>query len=167
MQSSLEFYLSAQVSKLGNPFAVRSKKLNVHTVSILEAYQLNVQRLFDYGMYVCRNNELVTESLLAVFVHVRNQNNLSGTKKFVRLLLFKRFRTHVTKRMSALKKLRVVPDLPVKSCDSNPGRELTPLQLFLKIKCEFSYLEVAAVMNIRTKSAYNLACQALKSYVMK
>lgn len=167
MQSSLEFYLSPQVPKLSNPFGVPSDKLKGYEeVSILQLYQLHVQQLFDYGMQVRSNRELVTESLLAVFVQVRNQDNLPGMKKSLRLFLFKIFRKHVADQMFALKKVQLPCESPNESDDTLAGCELSAGQreaIFLKIKCEFSYQEVAAIMDIKIKSAYNLVSQAVEN----
>lgn len=169
MQSSLEFYLSPLATKHGSPFDIQStKSARYEEVSILHLFQLHVQRLFDYGMHLCSERGMVTESLVAVFVHMRDPNNSSSTQNAVRLSLFKRFRKDLSEHMFAVKKSDRSSRL--ESNREDAGWELSQNQreaIFLKVKCEFSYEEVAAIMDIRMKSAHNLVSQALEKMLQQ
>lgn len=169
MQSSLEFYLSPLVTKLGILPDVQSKQWGSYEeVSILHLFQLHVQRLFDYGMHLCSERGMVTESLVAVFVHMRDPNNSSSTQNTVRLSLFKKFRKDLSEHMYAVKTSDRGSRL--ESNREDAGWELSPNQreaIFLKVKCEFSYEEVAAIMDIRIKSAHNLVSQAFEKMLQQ
>lgn len=169
MQSSLEFYLTPLVTKLGILPDVESKQWGSYEeVSSLHLFQLHVQRLFDYGMQLCIDRDMVTESLVVAYSQNRDRNYSRNPKKTVRLSLFKTFRKDLVEHMLFARTSNFSFDRPNEPGHADAHDELTPAQreaIFLKLRCEFSYQEVADIMNIRIKSAYTLVRQAMEKNV--
>lgn len=133
-----------------------------------QIYNRYVQQLYNYGMHACNDCEIVKEILQELFVGVRGQREFFVTERTVRFCLFKRFRDLVIRHCRVLKSRWLFGNAaagPTGSerteiiCElSAPQREA----ILLKVYNEFSYQEVASIMNIKAEYAYTLVAQAVE-----
>ncbi len=141
---------------------------HTHGVPLSEVYHWYVQRLYKYGMYVCGDREFVLDAITQLFVHVRSQGEPLVNRATLRFCLFKRFRdlisTYAVGDNSPSIRISVTDRLDAASLDM-PGLELSRHQreaAFLKLYCEFSYEQVAAIMQLDAEMIYGLVTQSFE-----
>ena len=140
---------------------------HTHRMQLSEVYQWYVQRLYKYGMYVCGDREFVLDAITQLFVHVRRQGEPLVNRATLRFCLFKRFRdlisTYAVGDKLASSSTPVTDRLDAECLDmpgllSRHQREAA----FLKLYCEFSYEQVAAIMHLDVEMTYRFVTQSFE-----
>jgi hypothetical protein len=141
---------------------------HTHEMPLLKVYHWYVQRLFKYGMYVSGDREFVLDAITQLFVHVRSQGEPLVNRATLRFCLFKRFRdlisTHAVGEKSPSISAPFTNGPDTASLDM-PGLDLSRHQreaAFLKLYCEFSYEQVAAIMHLDVEMTYGLLTQSFE-----
>lgn len=158
---------------------------NLHrqeALSFSSLYDQHIQHLFNYGMHACNNRELVTECLKGLFTQIRSHSIVLGVNGSVRPNLFKYFRRLLVQKILALEKLSGVfgntSESPFEFTRLNdhlfirqvyfamettemkrPTQELTNIHreaVFLNFCNEFSYHEVAIIIDLDVRSIYTM-----------
>ncbi|MDV3307874.1 MAG: sigma-70 family RNA polymerase sigma factor [Cyclobacteriaceae bacterium] len=160
------------------------KKGNDLAFTIL--YRKYVQRLFNYGMHTCRDKELVLDCLQELFARLWDKRETVSAVGSVNFYLFKSFRRLLMSKIIARKRFSTVLAGQSSMFDFMPSAEdgmidaearkiqsehlqrcikaLTRRQreaLFLRFFNDLSYHEVAAIMEIRVDSVYNIISKAI------
>jgi hypothetical protein len=119
-------------------------------------YNNYVQALFNYGMQLCGDDEAVKLSIQMLFIDVKENKMASLTCSTEVYKLFREFlilQTSPTRQSTAWipVSISVRPDL------SRLRTEAT----FLRLQCNFTYEEIAAIMAINQESVCSLIHQAI------
>lgn len=160
------------------------KKGNDLAFTIL--YRKYVQRLYNYGMHTCRDKELVCDCLQELFARLWDRRETVSAVGSVNFYLFKSFRRLLMSKIIARKRFSAVLAGQASLFDFMPSAEdriidaearkiqseqlqrcikaLSRRQreaLFLRFFNDLSYHEVAAIMEIRVDSVYNIISKAI------
>jgi hypothetical protein len=136
-------------------------------LSVREVYDRHVQQLYKYGMYVCGDRALVLNTIKELFILMHRQGALTVSGPTLRFCLFKRVRDLIFKHVESDNSPTIFKWSgyePTQRIDRR-GSELSAHQheaVFLKLYCEFSYDEVAAIMRLDIDSSHELVSQALE-----
>ena len=153
-------------------------------------YQSNVRHLYNYGMKIFHDSELVEDGIQELFIDLWDQRkNLSNTNN-IQFYLFKALRWKIIKNLEQLKKQRAslkesksyLPEevtLPhedllinetitsenrkkiKKALKKLPGRQREVIHLLFYQK--YSYDEISQIMSLNLRSVYALAWKALSN----
>jgi RNA polymerase sigma factor (sigma-70 family) len=160
------------------------KKGNDLAFTIL--YRKYVQRLYNYGMHTCRDKDLVCDCLQELFARLWDRRETVSAVGSVNFYLFKSFRRLLMSKIIARRRFSTVLAGQASLFDFMPSAEegmidaenrrmqseqlqrcmkaLTRRQreaLFLRFFNDLSYHEVAAIMEIRVDSVYNIISKAI------
>ncbi|HEX7015992.1 MAG TPA: sigma-70 family RNA polymerase sigma factor [Cyclobacteriaceae bacterium] len=160
------------------------KKGNDLAFTIL--YRKYVQRLYNYGMHTCRDKDLVRDCLQELFARLWDRRETVSAVGSVNFYLFKSFRRLLISKIMARRRFSSVLTGQSSLFDFMPSAEegiidaedkklqseqlqrcikaLTRRQreaLFLRFFNDLSYHEVAAIMEIRVDSVYNIISKAI------
>jgi RNA polymerase sigma factor (sigma-70 family) len=152
-------------------------------------YQKNVQALFDYGMHLHADSDLIKDALQELFIHIWQRRNSLGDVKNIRNYLMVSFRRCVITHLEARKKWHV-PTLEkisqaLETDASHESRlidnevfvrqeqdlmiaieKLPPRQkeiIYLLFFKKFPQKEIAQMMSINLASVYTLTSKAIKN----
>lgn len=149
-------------------------------------YRKYVQRLYNYGMHTCRDKELVCDCLQELFARLWDRRETVSAVGSVNFYLFKSFRRLLMSKILARKRFASMLAGQASVFDFMPSVEdgmiddeskklqseylqrcikaLTRRQreaLFLRFFNDLSYHEVAAIMEVRVDSVYNIISKAI------
>lgn len=150
-------------------------------------YKRHVQRLYNYGMHACMDNDLVKDCLQELFARLWDKRETLGVAGSVNYYLFKSYRRLLINRVVSKRKFSIpFQGQPESVFEFIPSFEsylieketkayqferlrssiqsLTKRQreaIFLKFFNELSYHEVASVMEMRVDSVYNLISKTI------
>lgn len=182
---------STPESEFGNPRFVDEsvlwdsfKKGNDLAFTVL--YRKYVQRLYNYGMHTCRDKELVSDCLQELFARLWDRRETVSAVGSVTFYLIKSFRRLLMAKIVARRRFSTflagnaslfdfmpsaedgIIDAEVRQIQSEELQRcikaLTRRQreaLFLRFFNDLSYHEVAAIMEIRVDSVYNIISKAI------
>ncbi|UZD22618.1 sigma-70 family RNA polymerase sigma factor [Algoriphagus halophytocola] len=149
-------------------------------------YQRYANRLFNYGMHICYNRELVKDCIQELFTWIWNKRDELTDVNSVKYYLFKSFRNILVKAINKDRKFTEEPgenhflEQSVSKEEELMQRELESFQkakissalskitkrqreiVNLRFFNEMSYSEIAAIMGISIASAHNLLSKALQ-----
>jgi hypothetical protein len=126
-------------------FDVRhGKHFKVSEKILSQFYDKHVQELYDYGMHLSSDRDFVKNELIELFKTFRSNFELYGTERTIRAYLFKNFRKHLVKKTAG--------------CQNEV--------VFLKLRIQFSYPEIADILNVNVRSVHELLSQQLKTASM-
>lgn len=140
-------------------------KVGDNEPSLLRIYHKHVQDLYNYGMHAIGDSALVKNALRELFVNIGKQDDSPVTVRTLRFYLFKRFRDLVVRQGVASGKSCAMFTQPHNPFDIGAEEEHSRQQreaVFLKFYGEFNYHEIAALMTIDPKLAYNLVVKAVE-----
>jgi RNA polymerase sigma factor (sigma-70 family) len=145
-------------------------------------YRKYVQRLYNYGMHTCRDKELVCDCLQELFARLWDRRETVSAVGSVNFYLFKSFRRLLMSKIIARKRFTgqssifdFMPSIEDGMIDDESKKiqsehlqrcikALTRRQreaLFLRFFNDLSYHEVAAIMEVRVDSVYNIISKAI------
>ncbi|SEW43319.1 RNA polymerase sigma factor [Chitinophaga arvensicola] len=153
-----------------------------------QIYRLHFPMLYEYGMRLSANEELVKESIQQFFIKIwTNRAGLGAVKRIrpyllvsLRGVIYNRLRDEKRRRISALEddydfELAFSPESVYIQKESSEQQQqalqqamaqLTGRQkeiIFLRYYQELEYNEIAEIMNISVKGAYKLTARSLES----
>ena len=148
-----------------------------------EVYQQMFQSLFSYGMQICGNRELVKDCIQELFSELwKNKKTLTKIKtikpyllkchkrkikrelgKGKRLFVEGSFEFEISHEVKLIQDQKIIrkQQLLNKSLKSLTERQREAI--YLKFYGNLGYVEVAQVLNIKTKATYKLISRALSS----
>lgn len=152
-------------------------------------YQENVQALYDYGMYVRADNELIKDCIQELFIHIWQRRNNLGDVKNIRTYLMAGLRRRIIDQSNAnkstisftLEKLKGVSIFALShennliDGEASIQREndllyaiekLPPRQkevVYLTFYKKFHHDKIAEIMSINVASVYTLTWKAIKA----
>ncbi len=144
-------------------------------------YQNNFQNLFNYGMNVCQDKDLVKDCIQELFIALWKDRKTLIKVESVTPYLFKCLRRKIRRELGKAKNLRYEAsfqcefshefkliseqkDLERKYLLTRAYKKLTDRQreaIFLRFYNKFTYEEVAVVLKISVKATYKLVARAL------
>lgn len=150
-------------------------------------YQRFSNLLFNYGMHICYNRELVKDCIQELFTNIWNRRETLSEIDSVKHYLFKSFRNLLIQHINRKRKLFVdlkendecldfdlsfEDELVAKEYRQEAERKinhgLSKISkrqreiLILKFFNDLSYVEIASIMSITPASAHNLISKALQ-----
>ncbi|MDF9796399.1 RNA polymerase sigma factor (sigma-70 family) [Catalinimonas alkaloidigena] len=153
-------------------------------------YQKNVQNLFDYGMHLHADSDLIKDAIQELFIHIWQRRNSLGDVKNIRNYLMVSFRRCVITHLEAHKKWHVpmlekirysVEEVDVSQESRMIANEVFVRQeqdlmtaieklpsrqkeiIYLLFFKKFSQKEIAQMMCINLASVYTLTSKAIKN----
>lgn len=152
-------------------------------------YQKNVQNLFDYGMHLHADSDLIKDAIQELFIHIWQRRNSLGDVKNIRNYLMVSFRRCVITHLEAHKKwhipmlenLRHSVEVDVSQESRMIANEVFVRQeqdlmtaieklpcrqkeiIYLLFFKKFSQKEIAQMMSINLASVYTLTSKAIKN----
>lgn len=150
-----------------------------------------VDRLYGYGMHMCRNHYMVMECLLDLYRRLWKKNESAPDIRSIKRYLFKSFRGLLIRRIIEHRKsITVLQEHEIfeleLAIDSGPmenetggahtNRLVTGVQsltrdqrevIYLKLYNRLSYNEIAEITGLQIDSVHDLASKALELVCMK
>ena len=147
----------------------RDTSVNTRERNLSQVYNRYVQPLYKYGMLVCGETDLVLNIIQQLFIRLKSEDELLIPARTLRFCLFKRFRDLLFSNIPFIKSSvadRGFAHRPGVADSEHPEPGLSRAQreaAFLKLYCEFSYQEIASLMNLDPESCYVLVTRAIEA----
>jgi RNA polymerase sigma-70 factor (ECF subfamily) len=147
----------------------RAESVNTRERNLSQVYNRYVQPLYKYGMQVCGETDLVLNIIQQLFVRLKSEDELLISARTLRFCLFKRFRDLLFSNIPFIRSsvaARGFAHRPAVVDSQHPEPELSRAQreaAFLKLYCEFSFQEIATLMNLDPESCYTLVTRAIET----